>query len=1596
MKSAIAYSRSVFIFCFLTFAPIFCNVIVAADSGLFLDGPATYSKLTGERMLMTINIQNTGNTTWTAAGGYKLISLQGHTWGATEAVLEPTESIVPSQIKTFYLEITMPYYPGTYPFQWQMQQNGVTFSSAIQNITFNVSQNTNVPVSGVFEWNLIVNQNLTTRQALDITVVFTGTSGDALGESKTVRTFPVATLGGGTQTQVRFRFSPNKSGSWSWQAYSAFSFQGLSSGTIEVDGFMPLVPACDIGESSANPYNFACKEDGIDVSDFFLMGDTSWSFSTNDVICDTGTQGDSCDTNPPSPFVTYVNTRASQGFNYIQGNIFTQRCTNSDAQLTQVNEGGEPFTYNGNDYNDERLAYFGNVAKRIQYANQEGIVVGLSLGWGNVISCTLPCSGAHKFLNATKLTEYIDYVISQFSAFQIVWIVSSNVNTTEETACSGLDRSDIADQIRNGDSSHMISMHPTDNRTSLDIEYDYPAGTSHNITYQQIRPCDDPDQVKDSRDDEANPVINGEFEYEITEACAKCKPSDPGPCDLKNGCASDADCPDVAVACACDPACGGTHHSRVNEVLHAAWQIATRGGYFVFGNAGTYHYYTDKSYQGTNCLNYFLDTNNAPGALYMQILYNFFNDPNFPVKWYDPNFEPIEEDSTLTKRVMGIPGDQYVLYSEDSSGTFNLVNDSNKYDWRRYSTITGELTGSGGPDFIANIQAVEDSVVLANKSAGINCVPTHVAARPGAAPGPESSSTCTIENPFSGSMTMSCSGLPDNTSCQFSPDSIPPGQNQTILTLTASSTAVPGAYPPFTVSGDASDSDPSTTIGVSVEGTKCDDFPSLPTGWQFKPADQWSVPSPGGDLQGSVTNKKITAVFPDPDTGDATKKCTFCTIEASIAFWQGSGKISLIGWFEDSGKSRVELMLKWPDKIKLFRKTREGRIVSNKDTLPGGFQYQPQTYYRTELSFGDFDLDGMNEFRGRIYSQGLPNGGVFTITVPEYDPEDTTPPPLPHGSAGFRVREAGTTGRFANFTTCYECSPTSMSVNDPIVMEPTDASFIFTMNFPSCFDRSFSYDTELEHGTATPGLDYTSQNGTKTIAGCTSPPCPGSAQVDIDILQDSIAESDEVFYVTAVSSDTIFFHSTFHGTGTIQDDGDAAPPLPVLTPSNSTRKENGVNLIVPVTLSAISAVPVTVNYATRNNTALGCAGLSCDYSPTSGTLTIAAGTKTGIISIPLINNGTSESIETFYVDFSSPTNATLSTTIITATIVDDDSTPVPPIITINDVSINEGASGSSNVTFTLNLSSGTGYTINYATANGTATAGSDYTAKSGSVTFSTQTATVSVSVNGDGVFEGTEIFYLNLTTSGSAVIADSQGIAQITDDDNRQITISDVQKTEGNSGSSNATFTISLSQTNTVATTVQYATQNGTATAASDYTTKTGTLTIPANTISGTVSVSVLGDTSAENDETFFLNLSNPTNAVIADSQGQGSILDDETRSLTISDLTMFEGTGGTKQAVLTVNISSTSVNNVSVNYSTVNGTAISGSDYTTTSGTLVIVPGITFGKITIPITADWLLENDETFYVNLSGAQNATITDGQALVTIQDEDQTEDEDLGD
>ncbi len=463
----------------------------------------------------------------------------------------------------------------------------------------------------------------------------------------------------------------------------------------------------------------------------------------------------------------------------------------------------------------------------------------------------------------------------------------------------------------------------------------------------------------------------------------------------------------------------------------------------------------------------------------------------------------------------------------------------------------------------------------------------------------------------------------------------------------------------------------------------------------------------------------------------------------------------------------------------------------------------------------------------------------------------------------------------------------------------------------------------------------------------------------------------------------------------------AAPTLSIDDVTLTEGDAGTKNFVFTVTLSNAqgSCAPVTVNYATADNSATIA---NADYASTSGTLTFntphASNTLTQTITVQVNGDLTPEANETFFVNLSTPTGAGIVDGQGQGTITNDD---VAKTLSINDVAVTEGDAGTVNAVFTvsLNVPATAPISVQYQTANNSATAPGDFTALAlNTLNFGVgdQTKQITVVVNGDTTVEGNETFFVNLSNPSGATISDSQGQGTINDDDTATLSINDVAVTEGNAGTVNAVFTVSLSKPSSSTVTVQYQTANNSATAPSDFTALSlATLTFNPGDQTKQVTVVVNGDTTVEGNETFFVNLSNPSGATISDNQGQGTITNDDTATVAINDVAVTEGNAGTVLANFAVTLSKASAEQVTVSYATANNTATTAdSDYAAASGTVTFAPGETSKPVAVTVNGDTKVEANETFNVNLSNivGNDANVPDptfadnaGQGTITNDD-----------
>jgi gliding motility-associated-like protein len=421
-----------------------------------------------------------------------------------------------------------------------------------------------------------------------------------------------------------------------------------------------------------------------------------------------------------------------------------------------------------------------------------------------------------------------------------------------------------------------------------------------------------------------------------------------------------------------------------------------------------------------------------------------------------------------------------------------------------------------------------------------------------------------------------------------------------------------------------------------------------------------------------------------------------------------------------------------------------------------------------------------------------------------------------------------------------------------------------------------------------------------------------------------------------------------------------------------------------------------------------------DYTAiTGGSGTIFDGTNSTTLTVTVNGDTDIEPNEDFRVFISNPSNASITDGNGLGRILNDDG----DTISIDNINIAEGNSGTTDFIFTISVDGGgvasddIDFDVNTETTNTTATPGVDYvaiTGGSGTIDDGDSTTTVTVSVNGDTDIEANENFRIRITNATNATISDAVGIATITNDDTATaISIADINQVEGDAGTSNFEFTVSVDGGGNATSDIDFTinTADGTATLADgDYTQiLNGSGTITSGTSSTIVTVVVNGDTDFEPDETFTIALSNPSaGSTIGTATAIGTITNDDSASVSITNTTNgSENSGGAvTNGVLTISQTVATTSNTVVTYN-VTGTAASGVDFTDFGSTATIIAGQFSTDITVPIIEDAIVEGNETVIITLteitSGdavldpvpanrtATNTIIDDDTATVTIDD-----------
>ena len=451
-----------------------------------------------------------------------------------------------------------------------------------------------------------------------------------------------------------------------------------------------------------------------------------------------------------------------------------------------------------------------------------------------------------------------------------------------------------------------------------------------------------------------------------------------------------------------------------------------------------------------------------------------------------------------------------------------------------------------------------------------------------------------------------------------------------------------------------------------------------------------------------------------------------------------------------------------------------------------------------------------------------------------------------------------------------------LSINDVTVVEGNSGTrtATFTVKLSSASVETITVNVATSNGTALAGADYTAL-ATTTL---TFAPGETSKQVTVEIIGDVTDEYDQTFFVNLSNAVNAAIADN-RGVGTIHDN-DQAPTIRI----DNVEVTEGGNANFTLSLSSPTEKTVTVNASTSHAGSSGTRATGgVDFTSLASTMfTFSPGQTSIPVTINTLFDEVGEANEFFAVNLRSTLNARIADGQGIGTIIDLDA----PTVSISDAQVDEPEAGLANLSFDVSLSNPSTIPV---TVKFTAPASSSQGSAGlfdikpvfiAIVTFNPGETSkpVAIEVKSDSLDEDNETVNVTLLSTSVGTIADGTGVGTIIDTDAvPTVTVSDVSLVEGNSGTKNAVFTVKLSERSGRPVSVDVQTANNTATAGDDFTALLlTTLTFAPGQTEKRVTVPVTGDVLTEDTESFFLNLTNAVNAIIADNQGLGTITSDE------------------------------------------------------------------------------------------------------------------------
>ena len=339
-------------------------------------------------------------------------------------------------------------------------------------------------------------------------------------------------------------------------------------------------------------------------------------------------------------------------------------------------------------------------------------------------------------------------------------------------------------------------------------------------------------------------------------------------------------------------------------------------------------------------------------------------------------------------------------------------------------------------------------------------------------------------------------------------------------------------------------------------------------------------------------------------------------------------------------------------------------------------------------------------------------------------------------------------------------------------------------------------------------------------------------------------------------------------------------------------------------------------------------------------------------------------------------------------------------VTLGDASALEPDTGTTPAVFTVSIPipTDTPITMTASTQDGSALGGVDYTARTGvavTIPGGQTSREVNVQVRGDYTPEPNESFTLLLSGVVGGSLADGSGTATIEDEDPPEslplVSIGDVEVIESNRATYTVQLAVSLSAPFPAPVTVDFTTvPGGTATAGLDYNEAAPTQVRFAPGVTERVArITLRGDSEIEPNETVRVALSNLVNANLGDGEADITLVDDDTvPTLSVTPVSVIEGTGGPTTAVFTFELDRPFGAQARVRYATADGTALAPGDYTQVGNTILrFDPGVISQQVVIQVNGDTEIEMDETFTLNLSNLVNLVSPGSSVQGTILNDD---------